>query len=52
MGCMPTYECWVWDTDDNIQMQYQEVQASSEEEAEEKCEEMNGDYWWLACYCD
>ena len=52
VGCVPTYECWVWDTDDNIQMAYQEIQASSEEEAEDKCEEINGDYWWLACYCD
>ena len=52
VGCVPTYECWVWDTDDNIQMAYQEVQAGSEEEAEDKCEEINGDYWWLQCYCD
>jgi hypothetical protein len=52
VGCMPTYDCSIWDTDDNIQMSYQEVQAWSEEEAEEKCEEENGDYWWLQCYCD
>ena len=49
VGCVPTYECSTWDTDDDIKMSYQEVQAWSEEEAEEKYEEENGDYWWLQC---